>query len=211
MGLKHAHVAGQKGHHGVAIVSRFPLDPQEAPDFCPRSEARVCAATVKGVTIHNVYVPAGGDIPDRSSDKFAHKLDVLERMRAHYAAAARTTALLLVGDLNIAPGEHDVWSHKQLLNVVSHTPVETDALEQVRAAGEFVDLARLHHPEPAKLYSWWSYRSADWKASNRGRRLDHIWASPDLAPACDLVAFHHDCRSWEQPSDHAPVTARLKV
>ena len=210
MGLRHIHAVGQKGHHGVAIVSKHPMQRVQEPTFCPRSEARVAAATVKGVLIHNVYVPAGGDVPDMGSDKFTHKLDVLERMRAHYEAAP-ARPLLLVGDLNIAPGEHDVWSHKQLLNVVSHTPVETEALEKVRAAGGFTDWARQMNPDPAKLYSWWSYRSADWKTANKGRRLDHLWGSAALKDACTEVKFHLDCRSWDKPSDHIPVTARLKI
>lgn len=211
MGLRHCHVVGQKGQHGVAIVSKYPLQPIQAPSFCPRSEARVAAASVKGLTIHNVYVPAGGDVPDPASDKFRHKLELLQRMRDWYAAAPKDRPLLLVGDLNIAPGEHDVWSHKQLLNEVSHTPVETQMLDGVLDAGGFIDLARARFPAPEKLYSWWSYRNADWKASNRGRRLDHIWATPAVAGACDQVTFHTACRSWDRPSDHAPVTARLQM
>ena len=86
---------------------------------------------------------------------------------------------MLVGDLNIAPMEHDVWSHKQLLDVVSHTPPETEGLDAWMNAG-FVDAVRHFVPADQKLYSWWSYRNQDWRASDRGRRLDHIWVTPDL-------------------------------
>lgn len=211
MGLRHLHLAGQKGAHGVAIASRFQLQPIQAPQFCPLGEARVAAASVQGLTIHNVYVPAGGDIASDASPKFRHKLELLARMRAWYAAAAKDRATVLVGDLNVAPGEHDVWNHKQLLTEVSHTPVETEALEAVRQAGGFVDLARALKPAPEKLYSWWSYRNADWKASNRGRRLDHIWATAPAAQNCEAVAFHAECRSWDRPSDHVPVVAKLAL
>jgi exodeoxyribonuclease-3 len=211
IGLPYQHIVGQKGSHGVAIISKHPLLPIEAPTFCPRTEARVSAVTVKGLTIHNLYVPAGGDIPDPAlNDKFAHKLEVLARMRAHYAAEANDQPTLLVGDLNVAPGEHDVWSHRQLLNVVSHTPVETEGLDAVRTAGAFVDLARALKPAPEKLYSWWSYRG-DWKTSNRGRRLDHIWATPGLAERCDKIEFINAPRGWDRPSDHIPVVARFAV
>lgn len=210
MGLNHIHIVGQKGSHGVAVVSKHPLRAIPAPTFCPRAEARVSAVSVKGVTIHNLYVPAGGDEPDIASDKFQHKLELLERMRAHYAATPMDTPLLLVGDLNVAPGVNDVWSHKQLLNVVSHTPVETDLLEAVRAAGGFVDVARALRPDPEKLYSWWSYRG-DWKTSNRGRRLDHIWATPGLAEQCEGIDFIAAPRGWDRPSDHIPVLARFRV
>jgi len=211
MGLRHLHLAGQKGAHGVAIASRYALQPIQAPQFCPHSEARVAAASVQGLTLHNVYVPAGGDIPSPASPKFQHKLELLARMRAWYAAAPKDRATVLVGDLNVAPGEHDVWSHKQLLTEVSHTPVETEALEAVRAAGAFVDLARALKPPPEKLYSWWSYRNADWRVSNRGRRLDHIWATGPAAQACDALTFHADCRGWDKPSDHVPVLARFAL
>lgn len=211
MGFDHVHIVGQKGYHGVAVASRHPLEPIAAPTFCPHEEARVAAVAVQGLTIHNLYIPAGGDEPDPAiNPKFAHKLEVLARMKAFYAAAARDNATLVVGDLNIAPGEHDVWSHKQLLNIVSHTPVETEALESIRAAGGFVDIARALKPAPEKLYSWWSYRG-DWKTSNRGRRLDHIWATPSLAARCDEISFVGDTRGWDRPSDHIPIIARFAM
>lgn len=211
-GYRHLHVVGQKGWHGVAIVSKLKLEPLEGPKLCPKDEARVAAARIDGVEVHNLYVPAGADIPDPLvNPKFKHKLDVLDRMRREYKKRSRPT--VLVGDLNVAPGEHDVWSHKQLLDVVSHTPAETGRLDAVRAAGRFVDLARLHRPDPEKLFTWWSYRSPDWTRNNRGRRLDHIWASADVAAVSRAEGFHIHvpCRSWERPSDHVPVVAGLKL
>jgi len=213
MGLRYTHVVGQKGWHGVAFASRLKLEPMQIA-LCPKSEARAAAVRVEGVEIHNLYVPAGADIPDPAvNPKFAHKLDFLEAMRAYYAQRKGKGPLMVVGDLNIAPGEHDVWNHKQLLEVVSHTPVETEGLNQVREQGGFVDLARLHRPDPEKLFTWWSYRSPDWTRNNRGRRLDHIWASADLAPASQAKNFevHTACRGWERPSDHVPIMVGLKL
>jgi exodeoxyribonuclease-3 len=209
MGLRHMHVVGQKGWHGVAIVSRFPIMRLPSPLLCPAEEARTAAVQVKGVTIQTLYVPAGGEEANAQvNPKFAHKLAFLERMKALYRGA--DSNLVLTGDLNIAPGEHDVWNHKQLLDVVSHTPVETEALQAILAGGGFVDLMRAIKPEPEKLYTWWSYRNQDWRASNRGRRLDHMWATKDLAPALKSMAVFEDARSWEKPSDHAPVIIDLK-
>ncbi len=88
---------------------------------------------------------------------------------------------MLVGDLNIAPLEHDVWSHKQLLGVVSHTPVEVAHLLAWQRAG-WHDAVRHFVPAEEKLYTWWSYRNQDWRRSDRGRRLDHVWVTPDLVP-----------------------------
>ncbi|MGE0044788.1 MAG: exodeoxyribonuclease III [Hyphomonadaceae bacterium] len=211
-GYKHMHVVGQKGWHGVAIVAKRKLEPVEGPALCHKKEARVAAVKIDGIEIHNLYVPAGGDLPDPArNEKFAHKLDVLKRMKREYKKRRGGGPLVVVGDLNVAPGEHDVWSHKQLLDVVSHTPVETEALDGIVAAGGFVDLARRHRPSPEKLFTWWSYRSPDWTKNNRGRRLDHIWASDDLAPASLAYEIHVPCRSWERPSDHVPVAATFQL
>ena len=112
---------------------------------------------------------------------------------------------ILVGDLNIAPGEHDVWSSKQLKNVVSHTAVEIAALARVQASLNWEDVSRHFVPASEKLYSWWSYRARDWAASDRGRRLDHIWVTPALLN--DVTGFEilRAARGWGRPSDHAPV------
>ena len=134
-------------------------------------------------------------------------LAFLERMKGLYRGA--DSNLVLTGDLNIAPGEHDVWSHKQLLDVVSHTPVETEALDTVRAGGGFTDLVRAHTPPPEKVFTWWSYRNHDWAASNRGRRLDHVWGTGDVAPGLKGMQVFTEARSWEKPSDHVPVMVTL--
>ncbi len=205
-------IHGQKAYHGVAVASRLPLDVTDRKLFCGRDDARHISVSVrkgraKPVEIHNFYVPAGGDVPDVDANwKFAHKLDFIEEMGTWLAKPKRQRTLL-VGDLNIAPLETDVWSHKQLLKVVSHTPVETEGLERVREAGGWVDVMRKRIPPEEKLFTWWSYRSPNWEASDRGRRLDHVWASPDIArQARDLKVLRH-ARSWEKPSDHVPVIA----
>lgn len=208
LGYHHIQIVGQKGLHGVATVSRVPLEPIDPPDFCNLGHARVAASRIGGFEIHNIYLPAGGDEADPEiNDKFAHKLDFLERMENVYRAHDDKAPLIVVGDLNIAPQEHDVWSHKQLLKVVSHTPVETDAMARIIEAGKFCDLARREHPADQKLYTWWSYRSKDWAVSNRGRRLDHIWANPAAEPKAipGTYRIHIGERGGFKPSDHAPV------
>jgi len=217
MGYAHAHVTGQKGMHGVATVSRAPLDPLPSQALCPKEEARHQRVRVEGVEIENYYIPAGGDEPDPAvNPRFRHKLDFLEAFKAYLEGRAEEPGeRVLVGDLNIAPYETDVWSHKQLLKVVSHTPVETEALEAARQAGAMRDAMRTLVPEPEKLFTWWSYRNRDWRKSNRGRRLDHVWTSPALDAALQsadrkaLRIWDH-ARDWDKPSDHAPVTLRLR-
>jgi exodeoxyribonuclease-3 len=217
-GYAHQAVSGQAGYHGVAILSKTPLKEIEAEQFCGKDDARHIAATALGVRVHNFYVPAGGDIPDPDeNDKFAHKLQFLKDLRERFSGRGKSRKKeVLVGDLNVAPREHDVWSHKQLLDVVSHTPVEVDLLDNAVEAGGWTDVARALIPEPEKLYTWWSYRAADWRASNRGRRLDHIWVSPTLEKAAlsggaGAIRIHDRCRGWQRPSDHVPVTLALEM
>jgi exodeoxyribonuclease III len=220
IGYSHMAIQGQKGYNGVAILSRHPIDDIERWTMVGKDDSRHISAKImpgektgKGLTIHNFYVPAGGDIanPDENP-KFAHKLGFLADLEAFAAEGkAARTAQVIVGDLNIAPLEHDVWSHKQLLDVVSHTPIETTTLERLREKGGFIDCARHLRPEPEKLYSWWSYRAADWEQSNKGRRLDHVWASSDLKNAITGVQISSQTRGWEKPSDHVPVTVTFDL
>jgi exodeoxyribonuclease-3 len=118
---------------------------------------------------------------------------------------------IMVGDLIFAPLEHDVWSHKQLLDVVSHTPIEVEKLTSIKKAGKWVDAVRHFTPEDQNLFSWWSYRSPDWTKNDRGRRLDHMWASPALRS--ELVGHRvlQPCRAWQRPSDHAPLVCEIRV
>ena len=219
-GYRHVVHCGQKGYNGVAILARHSFSAQDGLEFCERRDARHISITLgpdagkaAGFVVHNFYVPAGGDTPDPDlNPKFAHKLSFLAELRrwGDKAAPAKAPAIL-VGDLNVAPLESDVWSHKQLLDVVSHTPVETEALETLRQEAGWVDSARHLTPEPEKIYTWWSYRAQDWAASDRGRRLDHVWVSPDLAGTLRSVDVARDTRGWARPSDHVPVTAAMEL
>ncbi|MBB5720628.1 exodeoxyribonuclease-3 [Loktanella ponticola] len=211
LGYTHMVARGQKGYNGVAILSKIPMEDVSGYDYAELGHARhVAGKLANGVTIHNFYVPAGGDKPDRTiNEKFGQKLDYLRDMQAGFLAEKPERAIL-VGDLNIAPREDDVWDHKKLLKVVSHTPIEVEALAAVQAAGDWVDVTRADIPE-GKLYSWWSYRSPDWDTADKGRRLDHVWATPDIAGLASGSRVVRDVRGWEKPSDHAPVFATFDV
>ena len=211
LGYSHMVARGQKGYNGVAIFSKLPMEEAGAEDFASLGHARHIAGRLEnGVTIHNHYVPAGGDVPDREkNEKFGQKLDYLTEMRDAFAANAPAKSIL-VGDLNIAPREDDVWSHKQLLKIVSHTPIEVEHLEAAREAGGFVDVTRKDIPE-GLLYSWWSYRAKDWDAADKGRRLDHVWATKDISDAAHSSRVLRHVRGWEKPSDHAPVFATFDL
>lgn len=210
LGYRHIVLHGQRMHHGVAIISRVPLAEDDRFDWQANREARHVGVRLDGgLRIENVYVPAGGDVPDREvNPKFGQKLDFLERMTTW--SEGLTVPTLLVGDFNVAPLESDVWSHRQLLNTVSHTAVEIAALDRLKASHDWVDLGRHFFPAPARLHSWWSYRSPDFTANDRGRRLDHMWATADVARAATRHHVFEECRSWLKPSDHVPIMTEFQ-
>lgn len=211
LGYNHVVMRGQKGYNGVAILSRAPLTDGGGEDFADLGHARhVIGVLENGVRIHNFYVPAGGDKPDRAiNEKFGQKLDYLSEMRAYFQTSEPQKSIL-VGDLNIAPRDDDVWDHKKMLKVVSHTPIEVNAMAEVQAAGNWVDVTRADIPD-GLLYSWWSYRAKDWDTADKGRRLDHVWATPDIASKAHSSRIIRDVRGWTQPSDHAPVFATFDL
>ena len=215
LGYVHQAINGQKGYHGVAILSRLPFKKTHAMAFCGKDDTRhVSAVFEAGLELHNFYVPAGGDIPDpKANPKFAHKLAFLKEMEECFAKQRRrrNQPVALVGDLNVAPLENDVWSHKQLLDVVSHTPVEVELLTAALKAFDWHDVTRGFIPKEEKIYSWWSYRAQDWEASNRGRRLDHIWVSNTLKGAVSNHKILREARGWLRPSDHVPVLTTISL
>lgn len=219
MGYDHIEITGQKGYHGVAIISRVPFAAVDRGAFCRHGHARHMSVTLApeagwaaGLLVHNFYVPAGGDEPDPAiNPKFEHKLHFLDCMIDGPAKGTLVNRrAVLVGDLNIAPLETDVWSHKALLSVVSHTPVEVNRFGRAIAAGAWVDAMRRIIPPEEKLYTWWSYRSPDWQAVDKGRRLDHVWVSEDLDRHIGGVQVIREARAWDRPSDHVPVIATLR-
>lgn len=212
-GYKYRSIHGMKAYNGVAILSRRPLDATCVHHRVGKQDCRHVAASVKltprgkPIEIHCAYVPAGGDVPDpEANEKFAHKLAFVDELTNWWKDERdATTPMILCGDLNIAPLETDVWSHKQLLSVVSHTPIEVEKLNAMQASIGFVDAVRAFIPPAQKLYTWWSYRNQDWKASDRGRRLDHVWVTKPLKKNLKAAVVLREARDWDLASDHVPV------
>lgn len=216
LGYVHQAVVGQPAYNGVAILSKTPLSNITVHHHEGREEARHISAMVEAgnqaVTVHSLYVPAGGDLPDPVlNPKFAYKLRFVDAIADFFAGHhGLSDAAIVAGDFNIAPLPSDVWDHARMSRIVTHTPIEIAALERMKRALYFVDALREVLPADSPVFTWWSYRAADWQAANKGRRLDHIWVTPALKDRIGDVEVLTDIRHWTPPSDHVPVVLTLK-
>jgi exodeoxyribonuclease-3 len=211
LGFSEMAVRGQKGHHGVATLMRETFKSDDHINWCQKGDARhVSIKMNNGIEVHNFYVPAGGDEPNADiNEKFAHKMDFMDEMKTWGENIQGPS--IVVGDLNVAPLETDVWDHKKLIKIVSHTPLECEKLKAIQASHGWVDAMRKFIPDDEKLFTWWSYRAKDWRNANKGRRLDHIWVSPELEDKLLGIHVITDARGWEKPSDHAPVIVDMAL
>ena len=214
LGFEHIALYGMAGYNGVAILSKAPLKDIAKVDWVGKHDARHIRAKVfDDIEINNIYNPAGGDVPDPIVNlAFAHKLcfmdDISEYLEQHKDTLLQGK-MLFCGDFNVAPSENDVWNHKQLLKIVSHTPIEVERLTRLFKSLDFVDAVRKFYPEPQKVFSWWSYRNPNWQTNNKGRRLDHVWVSQSLSERVKKAEILKDFRSTERPSDHVPVVVEI--
>ncbi len=210
MGYEYIYYTGGKSYNGVAILSKIKAEQNFMLKFY-NDDHRHIAIKIDDYELHNFYIPAGGDIADESlNPKFKHKLSYLQQLENWLIQnRKKSDKIILVGDLNIAPHEHDVWSSRALRNEVSHTDIERIALIKMQNSLEFIDTARHFVPFAEKSYSWWSYRNIDWQKSNRGRRLDHIWITPALKPCLASLQTLKHFRGYELPSDHVPLMVTL--
>lgn len=214
MGYPHIHFAGEKSYNGVAILSKIPFTNPDALSWCAREDKRHSSVVLEnGIELNNFYIPAGGDEPNADTNpKFAHKLQFLDEMTDWCAQRFSSDAKrIMVGDFNIAPLETDVWDHKKLKNIITHTEIEITRLAKLQQAGQWVDAMREHILPQEKCFTWWSYRARDWLASNKGRRLDHVWVTPNLKDSVSGCEVLLDLRGQEKPSDHAPVLVTFRL
>jgi exodeoxyribonuclease-3 len=208
IGFKYILVRGEKSYNGVAILSKVRLEQVQSLSFV-NEDSRHIATKISGtdIELHNFYVPAGGDEPDIDiNPKFKHKIEYIKAISSWLCKdKAVVDKMIIVGDLNVAPYEADVWSHKQLLTVVSHTPIEVDNFNIMKSSLDLQDAIRKFTSLDKKLFSWWSYRNRDWRKSNRGRRLDHILVTKSLYANVHNGFVYDEARDYASPSDHVPV------
>ena len=193
--------SGQKTYNGVAVLAKKPIS--EVVTDIPGlddPQRRILAVTVNGIRIINLYVPNGSEV---GSDKYDYKLNWLEKIQEYIAGQLKEyPRLLVLGDFNIAPEDIDVhdpeaWSGKVLVS-----EPERKALQSIMDLG-LKDSFRELSPEE-QCFSWWDYRAAGFRR-NLGLRIDHILLSRELMDKCSHSVIDKEPRTWERPSDHAPV------
>ncbi|MDH4124010.1 MAG: exodeoxyribonuclease III [Gammaproteobacteria bacterium] len=196
---------GQKTYNGVAVVSRFEIsDPVfEFPDFAD-PQRRVLAATINGTRVVNLYIPNGSEV---GSEKYAYKLGWLNILRDFLAGELlRHQRLVVLGDFNIAPTDADVYDPEGWGDAVLCSPLERQALRELLALGLTDVFRKFEHPE--KSFSWWDYRAAGFRR-NAGLRIDLILTNDAMTGACTACYIDKEPRTWDRPSDHAPVIAEF--
>ena len=216
--------AGQKTYNGVAIIVRkaalAPIATDHETSFLKPirnipgntdEQQRILAATVcfKGmqpIRLVSAYFP-NGQSPD--SDKFAYKLGWLKSLEDWLKQELSQNArLALLGDFNIAPTDDDVHDPSKWIGQNLVSPQEREAFKKLVNLG-LTDSFRMFEQVP-KSFSWWDYRMMGFRR-NAGMRIDHILLSDALKEKCNSSIIDKEPRTWEQPSDHAPVIAEIKV
>jgi exodeoxyribonuclease-3 len=209
IGYKHLLYTGDGGQCGVAILSKIKIDSIENINIINAGKRHI-HFKLNNVNIHNFYIPAGGDEPDVNiNPKFKQKLEYLDYIINLFSSIKSNTIIL--GDFNIAPMQNDVYDHKKLLKVVSHSPIEIEIMNKWIKLGNFVDIARSFVDENQKLYTWWSYRVRDSYIKDYGRRLDHIWCTQDLFSKVKSFEILKHFRTMVRPSDHVPVVCKIDI
>lgn len=202
----HRAVFGQKGYNGVALLSKRPLeDLQRGFAQSPDPDARIIAATVGGLRLYDLYVPNGGSV---GSERFREKIVWYGTLSDEIARCSEGgREVLVVGDMNVAPDDRDVWDVAATKNTLLCHPDERAAFASLLAKAGLHDALRTLRPEE-KVFSWWDYRERGF-LRDRGLRIDHTLPSTALLPRVRTVTVHRDVRGWDSPSDHAPVSIDL--
>jgi exodeoxyribonuclease-3 len=207
LGYLYCAVSGQKTYNGVALLSRLPInDIQEGiPDYND-PQRRVIAGTINDVRIVNLYVVNGQAV---GSEKYTYKMDWLKHLLQWLEhEQSRFPKRVVLGDFNIAPDDRDVHDPEAWRDQILCSVAEREALQQLCKLDLF-DSFRLFEPQ-AGHYSWWDYRQAAFRR-NQGLRIDLIWVSHVLKNHLKAAGIDRLPRTWERPSDHAPVWIDLEL
>lgn len=198
---------GQQSYNGVAILTKCECEAGRRgyPGDDETAQSRLITTTAGGINVVNVYIPNGQMV---GSEKYGFKLAWMQRLREFFDGNYdRKTPVLLCGDFNVAPEERDVHDVRLWQGRILFSDQERAALRHIKDWG-FTDAFRLHTEEGGK-FSWWDYRAGAFRR-NLGLRIDHIWISDPLVSRNVRTWIDMEPRTWEKPSDHAPVIAEFE-
>ncbi|MDX1443771.1 MAG: exodeoxyribonuclease III [Gammaproteobacteria bacterium] len=203
----HVDFYGQKTYNGVALLSREPgEDIVKGMPGLEDPQARVIIGTFGGVRVANLYVPNGSEV---GSEKYDYKLGWLDYLSGVLADERKQhDRMVVMGDFNIAPADADVHDPEEWRGKILFSEPEHAALKKILDLG-FTDSYRLFEQEP-DTFSWWDYRAAGFRR-NRGLRIDLLLLSDALREKCEASWIDREPRTWERPSDHAPVLVNITM
>jgi exodeoxyribonuclease-3 len=207
LGFPHLAFIGEKSYNGVALLSRTPLEGVIAGfgDGVDDPHPRMISAMVAGIRVVCCYVPNGQQL---GSPAFAYKLAWFDRLRAFLGRIATPDdPVAVVGDMNVAPEEQDVWDPFQCDGQVLFHPLERQKIQDLLGWG-LTDAFRTRQPF-ASQFSWWDYRGMGFQR-NHGLRIDHVFVTKPLLARCTSVVIEREVRTWKDPSDHVPVVATFR-
>ncbi len=197
-----AELFGQKSYNGVALLSREPATDVARNMGDGDEQARILAATVRGVRIVGLYAPNGQSL---GSEAYEYKLEWYARL-TRWLSPWATGPLLVGGDFNVAPNDLDAWDPRLWEGQTLFTPRERAAFEALKATNQLSDLLRHRYPDQPGLFTWWDYRAGAFK-KNQGLRIDHLLVTAPLVERCLSVRVDTQAREGKLPSDHAPLEA----
>ena len=197
---------GQQSYNGVAILTREACDTTHRgyPGDDETAQSRLITSCVSGINIVNVYIPNGQKV---GSDKYEMKLGWMQRLREFLDSSYDPKMpVLLCGDFNVAPEERDVHDPRLWQGRIMFSEQERGTLQHIKDWG-FTDAFRLH-TEAGGKFTWWDYRAGAFRR-NQGLRIDHMWISEPLISRNARTWIDMEPRTWDRPSDHAPVIAEF--
>jgi exodeoxyribonuclease-3 len=204
---------GMKAFHGVAILSKLPLEdvtrrlPGQNPDGTEDEQTRWIEATVMGkrpVRVCGLYLPNGNPAP---GPKYDYKLGWLDRMLTRTKALlALEEPLVLCGDYNVIPQAEDAANPKDWLTDALYLPQTREAYQRLLNLG-LTDAIRAENPAPG-LYTFWDFQRGAWERNN-GIRIDHLLLSPQAADLLTQSGIDKAVRGRDKPSDHVPTWIEL--
>lgn len=200
-------VAGQKAYHGVALLSRLPMEPKldHLPGDAEDAQARYVEADVQGIRIASLYLPNGNPI---ATEKYTYKLNWMRRLADHAKELLREeTPVVLGGDYNAIPSAEDVWDPTGWEQDALFHPRTRAAFRELIHAG-YIEAFRALHPHQKHAFSFWDYQAGCWQ-QDKGLRIDHLLLSPEATDRMTRCYIDRTPRGQEKASDHTPVVMQL--